>query len=62
MAPTTRSTKRPATPPDTIEACEATTYKRTRFFEAYDTRHEVESLRSIAADKSVSKSTASDWL
>jgi hypothetical protein len=62
MAPSTRSTVRPSTPPNRIEVCEATTRKRTRFFEAYDTRHEHESLRSIAADKSIPKSTASRWL
>ena len=62
MAPSTRSTKRALTPDHETEPCEASTRKRTRFFDAYDERHMHESLRAIARDKHVPKSTASKWL
>ena len=62
MAPTTRSTIRDITPDQPIVACEATTKKRIRFFEAYDSRHATESLRAIAKSKGVAKSSASRWL
>lgn len=62
MAPRTRSTKHPSTPLNNIDPPDYTTTKKTRFFEAYDTRNAEESMQSIAIDKHISKTTASRWL
>jgi hypothetical protein len=62
MAPTTRSTARPKTPDRENPLADYDSIKKTRFFEAYDTRKPTESIRSIAAAKHVGKSTAARWL
>ena len=62
MAPLTRSTARYTTPSDLIEVREATTTKKTRFFEAYDSRSLYESLRAISKSRNIDKQTASRWL
>jgi hypothetical protein len=58
----TRFTARLSTPDNKIKVYEATTTKRIKFFEAYDERYEHETLRSIAADKSVTSPTTRRWL
>jgi hypothetical protein len=58
MAPSTRSTQCPSTPPRPIRACEANTVKRSLFFQAYDNRPKGENIRAIATAENITFRTA----
>lgn len=58
----TPTQSREDTPDREIHHHEATTTKKTRFYEAWDTRHGAETHKAIGADLGVTRSTASRWL
>lgn len=62
MAPTTRQTDRSTPPPNEIIVREASTTKKTRFFDAFDARSQNESTRSICRDLEVDPKTGRRWL
>jgi len=62
MAPSTRSTYRPRTPPRNLVPGEADTITKSRFFNAYDAQNKDKSLRSIAKSQNVLPGTAHRWL
>lgn len=62
MAPSTRLNDRPTPPTASKIVREATTTKKTRFFDAFDTRFQNESTRSICRDLHVSTPIARRWL
>jgi hypothetical protein len=62
MAPSTRSTRRETTPDQRSRGPEADTIKKTRFYNAYDSRYKDETLTAIAADCGTTQPTASRWL
>ena len=62
MAPSTPSRKRPREESNDSNHKVPDTIKRTRFFEAWDTRELGESLRSFIQHYSIARSTANDWL
>jgi hypothetical protein len=62
MAPTTRSVCRDTPPIYNPRGTDADTIKKTRFFDAYDSRDPNESLRSIAAQNKTTSPTARRWL
>jgi hypothetical protein len=56
----------PITPPRAIKRKEADTVKKSRFFEAYDSRTRsegpIQSVESLAIEHGLCKSTAQKWL
>ena len=62
MAPSTRLTYRPRTPPSNLTPGEADTIKKSRFFNAYDAQNGDKSLLSIAKAQNIPYSTAHYWL
>lgn len=62
MAPTTRQNDRSTPPPNETIAREASTIKKTRFFDAFDARFQNESTRSICRDLKVDPKTGRRWL
>ena len=62
MAPTTRQTERPFTPDRETNPGDYDTIKKTRFFEAWDSRTPSKSLRKITSLQGIDKKTGSNWL
>ena len=62
MPPSTRSTHRETTPDIRVIKTEFDTPKKTRFFDAYDHRKAGASVRSIAKEQHIGKTTAHTWL
>ncbi len=62
MAPSTRFTERPSTPIKPRAFIPADTLKKTKFFQAYDSRIASETLESISSEFSIHHTTGTRWL